>query len=107
MNSVPYSPGGICYERYFEYPDGLLDAWHPMEKAQYPHYFARREQRKQEYVRQWEAKYGRPAAHDLGVHEHNRFYDEPATEEEKKYGPFTKPIEKLPPQIEDKETHKH
>lgn len=71
-----------------------------MEKAQYPHYFARREIRKQEYVRQWETKYGRPAAADLGYTEHNRYQDEPETDEQKKYGPFNKPIEKLPPQIE-------
>jgi len=36
----------------------LLDVWHPLEKAQYPEYFARRHQRKLEYIERWEKKYG-------------------------------------------------
>lgn len=46
----PYSPGGTAYERYPVYPDALIDVWHPMEKAFYPKYFARRESRKKDYV---------------------------------------------------------
>lgn len=38
----------------------MLDYWHPLEKAQYPEYFARREQRKIEYIEKWEKKYGKP-----------------------------------------------
>ena len=43
----------------------VLDMWHPIERSQYPEYFARREQRKQEHIEQWEKKYGKPeeAAH--------------------------------------------
>jgi len=33
--------------------------WHPLERAQYPEYFARRHQRKLEYIERWEKKYGR------------------------------------------------
>jgi len=35
-----------------------LDQWHPLEKAQYPEYFARRDQRKMEYIERWQKKYG-------------------------------------------------
>jgi len=37
----------------------LLDMWHPLERAQYPEYFARRHQRKLEYIERWEKKYGK------------------------------------------------
>jgi NADH dehydrogenase (ubiquinone) 1 beta subcomplex subunit 9 len=36
--------------------------WHPLERAQYPEYFARREQRKKEYIERWEKKYGKADA---------------------------------------------
>merc|ERR1712189_107415 len=49
----PLSPGGVAYEREVNPPDWVLDYWHPMEKAAYPDYFARREQRKQ-YIEWWE-----------------------------------------------------
>jgi len=56
----PHSPGGTAYEREVQLPDWLLDYWHPLEKAQYPEYFARREQRKKEYIEMWERQYGKP-----------------------------------------------
>merc|ERR1711915_936166 len=61
----PLSPGGVAYEREVRAPDWVLDYWHPWEKAAYPEYFARREQRKKEYVEWWEKTYGKPteAAH--------------------------------------------
>jgi len=40
----------------------LLDLWHPLERAQYPDYFARRHQRKLEYIERWEKKYGKEEA---------------------------------------------
>lgn len=40
------SPGGNAHGRKVELPDWVLDYWHPLEKAQYPDYFARREKRK-------------------------------------------------------------
>jgi len=49
-----YSPGGVCFERYADYPDFHADLWHPLEKARYPFYFAKREQRKKEYIEMWE-----------------------------------------------------
>ncbi|KFM67398.1 NADH dehydrogenase [ubiquinone] 1 beta subcomplex subunit 9, partial [Stegodyphus mimosarum] len=55
-----YSPGGINYGRVVPVPDWVLDYWHPLEKARYPEYFARREQRKLEYIERWEKKYGKP-----------------------------------------------
>merc|ERR1712243_380731 len=58
----PLSPGGVAYEREVHAPDWVLDYWHPMEKAAYPDYFARREQRKLEYIEWWEKTYGKPQA---------------------------------------------
>lgn len=40
------SPGGNAHGRTIDLPDWVLDYWHPLEKAQYPDYFARREKRK-------------------------------------------------------------
>lgn len=60
--SATDSKGGIAYERKDIVPehDTCLDYWHPLEKAQYPDYFARREQRKKEYVEWYDKTYGRP-----------------------------------------------
>lgn len=57
---VPNSPGGVAFEREVIPPDWVLDYWHPLEKAQYPEYFARREKRKEEYIKWWENQYGKP-----------------------------------------------
>ncbi|KAK7583975.1 hypothetical protein V9T40_004938 [Parthenolecanium corni] len=40
--------------------DAVLDGWHPLEREQYPDYFARREQRKKEFVEWYDKTYGRP-----------------------------------------------
>jgi len=65
LHPQPYkfqnSPGGSAFERVVIPPDWILDYWHPAEKAQYPDYFARREQRKKEYVQMWERKFGKPS----------------------------------------------
>ena len=53
------SPGGVAYGREPYEPDWMFDMWHPLERAQYPEYFARREQRKKEYIERWEKKYGK------------------------------------------------
>lgn len=66
-NLVANSPGGCAFEREVIPPDWVLDYWHPLEKAQYPDYFARREQRKKEYVVWWEKQYGK---HDANEHHH-------------------------------------
>ena len=58
------NPGGLAYGREVELPDWVLDYWHPLEKAQYPDYFARREQRKKEYVIWWEKQYGKSEPRD-------------------------------------------
>ncbi|TDG43350.1 hypothetical protein AWZ03_010218 [Drosophila navojoa] len=62
------SPGGCAFEREVILPDWVLDYWHPLEKAQYPEYFAKREQRKKEYVAWWEKQYGKPDPSDVGHH---------------------------------------
>lgn len=85
---VFYSPGGICFERYQEYPDFLLDHWDPHEKAVFPHYFAKREQRKEEMIKEWEKKYGMPAEKFYGVTKYQDYNTVPKTDEEKMYGPF-------------------
>ena len=54
----------------------MLDLWHPLERAQYPEYFARRHQRKLEYMERWEKKYGKEKAEE----------EKKALEE--KYGPI-------------------
>ncbi|CAG9766140.1 unnamed protein product [Ceutorhynchus assimilis] len=58
----PNSPGGTAYGREVIPPDWVLDYWHPLEKAQYPEYFAKREQRKKEFVKLWEQQYGKSTA---------------------------------------------
>ncbi|XP_005094565.1 NADH dehydrogenase [ubiquinone] 1 beta subcomplex subunit 9 [Aplysia californica] len=55
----PTAPGGVAYQRHYPPPDWLLDVWHPLEKAQYPEYFALREMRKKEFVERWEKEYGK------------------------------------------------
>ncbi|CAH0730261.1 unnamed protein product, partial [Brenthis ino] len=47
------SIGGVAYGRFVEPPDWVLDYWHPLEKAQYPEYFKKREERKCEYMDKW------------------------------------------------------
>ncbi|KAL0861582.1 hypothetical protein ABMA27_009081 [Loxostege sticticalis] len=44
---------GVAHGRVVEPPDWVLDYWHPLEKAQYPEYFKKRECRKCEYIRKW------------------------------------------------------
>jgi NADH dehydrogenase (ubiquinone) 1 beta subcomplex subunit 9 len=56
----PNSPGGISFGREPVLPDWIVDMWHPLERAQYPDYFARREKRKLEFIERWEKKYGKP-----------------------------------------------
>lgn len=58
----PESPGGVAYQRVWPTPDWVLDYWHPLERAQYPDYFKRREQRKKEFLVWWEKQYGKPSA---------------------------------------------
>lgn len=53
------SPGGCAYEREVVPPDWILDYWHPLEKAQYPDYFARREQRKKQFLDMWDLQHGK------------------------------------------------
>lgn len=59
------SPGGVAFEREVLAPDWILDYWHPLEKAQYPDYFARREVRKKEFLAKWDLQHGKgdPDAH--------------------------------------------
>lgn len=52
----PYSKEGIAYERELLSPDWVVDFWHPLEKARYPYYFAKREQMKDDYINMWKRK---------------------------------------------------
>jgi len=63
--SFPDSDGGVMFERTDPIPDHHLDQWHPLEKAFYPDYFARREQRKQEFIDRWNKKYGTPTQEEI------------------------------------------
>ncbi|KOB71488.1 putative NADH:ubiquinone dehydrogenase, partial [Operophtera brumata] len=50
MNPIPPMKsyglaGGVAAERNVVAPDWILDYWHPLEKARYPEYFKKREQR--------------------------------------------------------------
>lgn len=56
----PYSKNGIAYDRDFKSPDYVMDMYHPLEKAQYPYYFAKREQMKDEYIALWRKKMMKP-----------------------------------------------
>lgn len=52
----PFSKEGISYDRALESPDYVMDWYHPLEKAQYPYYYAKREQMKEEYLELWKKK---------------------------------------------------
>lgn len=64
LRKFAMSPGGVAYEREVIPPDWVLDFWDPLEKAQYPEYFARREERKKEYLKIWDSQYGGKGAKD-------------------------------------------
>lgn len=55
---VPNCPGGVAYGREPQAPDWVMDLWHPMEKAQFPDYFAKRTALKKEYIEWYTKKYG-------------------------------------------------
>ncbi|CAK9807591.1 NADH dehydrogenase [ubiquinone] 1 beta subcomplex subunit 9 [Anthophora plagiata] len=54
----PESPKGIAFERFGTPPDSVLDYWDPIEKAQYPKFFAHREVLKKEYEEFYNKMYG-------------------------------------------------
>uniref|UniRef100_A0A6G1S538 NADH dehydrogenase [ubiquinone] 1 beta subcomplex subunit 9 n=1 Tax=Aceria tosichella TaxID=561515 RepID=A0A6G1S538_9ACAR len=54
----PYSKDGIAYGRCEESPDYVMDYYHPLDKARYPYYFAKREEMKKEYLNLWKKKMG-------------------------------------------------
>uniref|UniRef100_A0A069DPJ6 NADH dehydrogenase [ubiquinone] 1 beta subcomplex subunit 9 n=1 Tax=Panstrongylus megistus TaxID=65343 RepID=A0A069DPJ6_9HEMI len=64
----PKTIGGNAYGRVPVIPDWVLDYWHPLEKAQYPKYFATREKRKEEFIKMWEEEYGKPDVCKGGHH---------------------------------------
>lgn len=55
----PTSPGGVAHMREPKWLDWLCDYWDPIEKAQYPKYFAKREMWKKERIDRWEKSYGK------------------------------------------------
>lgn len=52
----PFSKWGISENREKMVPDYVMDWYHPLEKAQYPYFFAKREQMKDEYLTVWKKK---------------------------------------------------
>lgn len=60
----PYSKEGIAYERNLKSPDFIMDRYHPLEKAQYPYYFAKREEMKEEYIKLWRKKMMKETVHE-------------------------------------------
>jgi hypothetical protein len=50
--------------------------WTPLEKAQYPHYFARREKRKDEWLAYWEKHHNKGKKYDDHEPEWMGNYDE-------------------------------
>uniref|UniRef100_T1ISA4 NADH dehydrogenase [ubiquinone] 1 beta subcomplex subunit 9 n=1 Tax=Strigamia maritima TaxID=126957 RepID=T1ISA4_STRMM len=56
----PNSPKGVAFQRHPVPPSWVLDGWHPLEKAMFPNYFATREKRKDEFIKFWEKKFGKP-----------------------------------------------
>lgn len=56
----PFSKNGISYGRELLSPDYVMDWYHPLEKAQYPYYYAKREQMKDEYIALWNKKMLKP-----------------------------------------------
>lgn len=58
MRKFPATPYGSAYEREVPPPDWALDMWHPLERAQYPTYFAKREEMKKKFVEMWKEQYG-------------------------------------------------
>ena len=64
LKRFPYSVGGCAYQRDAVIPDWVLDYWDPIEKAFYPKYFAKREQRKKDYIEFYKKTYGEPVKED-------------------------------------------
>jgi len=71
-----YSPGGSAYDREPPSPDWLADMWHPLEKASYPKYFARREKRKEEFMAFWQKHFNRGQKWDEHEKEFKGGFDE-------------------------------
>lgn len=51
-----FAKEGISYGRNLESPDYVMDHYDPLEKAQYPYYYAKREAMKDEYLKLWKKK---------------------------------------------------
>ncbi|CAH8652359.1 unnamed protein product [Heterobilharzia americana] len=56
--TYPNSPLGAAYGRETYFNDCSYDAWHPLEKQQYPDFFAKREKNKEEFMKDWVKRYG-------------------------------------------------
>jgi NADH dehydrogenase (ubiquinone) 1 beta subcomplex subunit 9 len=70
-----WSPGGIGHGREMIYPDSHLDHYHPLEKAQFPYYFEKREKRKQDYIAMYEKTYGVKAEKQLEEYSSKKHYE--------------------------------
>lgn len=58
IRRFPDTPYGTAHGRDVPPWDWAMDMWHPLEKAQYPQYFAKREELKKKFVEMWKEQYG-------------------------------------------------
>jgi len=73
----PNCPGGVAYGREPVSPDWVLDLWHPMEKAQFPDYFSKRNELKKKHIDWYVKKYGITQYNpDIEGHLHDDHHDE-------------------------------
>lgn len=61
---LPFSKNGISYDRIESFNDNTWDQYHPLEKACYPKFFAKREEIKKEYLDLWKRKMIKKTVHE-------------------------------------------
>ncbi|KAL2731963.1 NADH dehydrogenase ubiquinone 1 beta subcomplex subunit 9 [Vespula squamosa] len=66
--AYPNSPGGVAYKRDCLIPDSVMDSWDPIEKGMYPKYFAKRAERKKEFLEWYYKEYPQKLLEDKDSH---------------------------------------
>lgn len=70
VETLPFSKDGISYSREELFPDYVMDFYSPIEKSLYPHFFAKREAMKREYLELWNKKMRKPTVKEPHVGGH-------------------------------------